>query len=533
MNGNQTEDKLSISNRSVKVTVTTDPGISEPPTDSFSATAPPDSDKLANWYTPKDFGLIPIPKQLRYDPDKPFHFGMFLNVLFGVTSTFSVANLYWCQPILIELATNFDVSYDEISKLPTLIQAGYATGLIFVSPLGDLVRRRQLLLILIIISASLTIGLSLTHSLRTFQVLSFLTGISSVTPQVLLPLTADLAPPSRRATALSIVFSGLLFGILIARVFSGLIAQFADWRITYYMSIGVQWGLVVVLFWIVPDYPPKNAGKDGHGVENEEGGGKKLGYGRIMWTMAKFSVTEPVLIQGCLCNLGSAAAFSSFWVTLTFLLGGEPYNYSTLIIGLFGLIGMVGVALAPLVGRFIDFLVPWQASLVACLGLLLFQIVQVVGNGLSVAAVIIATIGLDVFRQMLETSVAISIFRRVVGMRLLQTNIAPHARARLNAIYILSLFIGQVIGSSAGTKIFLTYGWRATAAMTLGLTAWALLMLMMRGPGCDRYTWFGFRNSLDGVKGVLNIKARVRAHDENVQGALEAEKDVEKTEGGS
>ncbi|KAJ3885068.1 major facilitator superfamily domain-containing protein [Lentinula edodes] len=512
MNGNQTEDKLSISNRSVNVTVT-DP-------DSFPAT-PPDSDKLANWYTPKDFGLIPIPKRLRYDPDKPFHFGMFLNVLFGVTSTFSVANLYWCQPILIELATNFDVSYDEISKLPTLIQAGYATGLIFISPLGDLVRRRQLLLILIIISASLTIGLSLTHSLRTFQVLSFLTGISSVTPQVLLPLTADLAPPSRRATALSIVFSGLLFGILIARVFSGLIAQFADWRITYYMSIGVQWGLVVVLFWIVPDYPPKNAGKDGHGVENEEGRGK-LGYGRIMWTMAKFSVTEPVLIQGCLCNLGSAAAFSSFWVTLTFLLGGEPYNYSTLIIGLFGLIGMVGVALAPLVGRFIDFLVPWQASLVACLGLLLFQIVQVVGNGLSVAAVIIATIGLDVFRQMLETSVAISIF-----------SIAPHARARLNAIYILSLFIGQVIGSSAGTKIFLTYGWRATAAMTLGLTAWALLMLMMRGPGCDRYTWFGFRNSLDGVKGVLNIKARVRADDENVQGALEAEKDVEKTEGGS
>lgn len=68
--------------------------------------------------------------------------------------------------------------------------------------------------------------------------------------------------------------------------------------------------------------------------------------------------------------------------------------------------------------------------------------------------------------------------------------------------------------------------------MTLGLTAWALLMLMMRGPGCDRYTWFGFRNSLDGVKGVLNIKARVRADDENAQGALEAEKDVEKIEGG-
>ncbi|KAJ3721378.1 major facilitator superfamily domain-containing protein [Lentinula guzmanii] len=444
---------------------------------------PPSSEKT-NITSPKDFGFLPVPKRLRYDPDNPFHFGMFLNILFGVTSTFSVANLYWCQPILIELSSSFDVSYNEISKLPTLIQAGYATGLLFISPLGDLVRRRQLLLILIIVSASLTIGLSLTPNLPAFQILSFLVGVSSVTPQVLLPLTADLAPPSRRATAMSIVFSGLLFGILIARVFSGLIAQFANWRITYYMAIGIQWVLVLVLFWNVPDYPPKNAGKDG-----EDG---KLGYGKIMWTMVKFSVTEPVLIQGCLCNMGSAAAFSSFWVTLTFLLGGEPYNYSTLIIGLFGLIGMVGVALAPLVGRFIDFLVPWQASLVACIGLLLFQIVQVVGNGLNIAAVIIATVGLDVFRQMLETSLAISIF-----------SIAPHARARLNAIYILSLFIGQVLGSSAGTKVFLTYGWRATAAMTLGFTLWALIILLMRGPECERYTWFGFGSGLRGIRDIV------------------------------
>ncbi|KAJ3824850.1 major facilitator superfamily domain-containing protein [Lentinula raphanica] len=450
----------------------------------------------------KDFGCIPIPRRLRYDPSSPFHFGMFLNILFGVTSTFSVANLYWCQPILIELSSSFNVSYDEISKLPTLIQAGYATGLLFISPLGDLVRRRQLLLILVFVSASLTIGLALTPNLPTFQVLSFLVGASSVTPQVLLPLTADLAPPTRRATAMSIVFSGLLFGILIARVLSGIIAQFADWHITYWMAIGIQWVLVFVLFWTVPDYPPKNTGE--------------LGYAQIMWTMAKFSVTEPVLIQGCLCNMGSAAAFSSFWVTLTFLLGGVPYNYSTqapstacaakvitdnpytLIIGLFGLIGMVGVALAPLVGRFIDS-IPWQASLVACIGLLLFQIVQVVGNGLNIAAVVIATVGLDVFRQMLETSLAISIF-----------SIAPRARARLNAIYILSLFIGQVLGSSAGTKVFLAYGWRATAAMTLGFTLWALLILLLRGPECERYTWFGPTNSLKGLWDVVCITRHLR-----------------------
>lgn len=198
---------------------------------------------------------------------------------------------------------------------PVLISSyRYATGLLFISPLGDLVRRRQLLLTLVVVAACITIGLSLTNSLPAFQVLSFLVGVASVTPQVLLPLAADLAPPHRRATAMSIVYSGLMLGILIARVLSGIIGEFASWRITYYMSIGIQCVLVVILFFQVPDYPPKNP---------------DLSYTHIMWSMAKFAFTEPVLIQGCLCNMGSAAAFSSFWVTLTFLLGGDPYNYST------------------------------------------------------------------------------------------------------------------------------------------------------------------------------------------------------------
>jgi len=211
-------------------------------------------------------------------------------------------------------------------------------------------------------------------------------------------------------------------------------------------------------------------------------------------------VTEPLVIQASIVNLASSACYSSFWVTLTFLLGDLPYKYSTLVIGLFGLIGMVGVAMAPIVGRFIDFLVPWHASLVACLALLIFQVVQIVGNGLNVAPVILATVGLDVFRQMLETSLAISIF-----------SIAPHARARLNAVYILSLFIGQVMGSSAGTKVFLTYGWRATAAMTLGFTAWALLILMLRGPHCSRYTWFGFEGGWESKRAVVEERRKAEA----------------------
>lgn len=164
------------------------------------------------------------------------------------------------------------------------------------------------------LSTTLTIGLAITNSLVAFEALSYLVGAVSVTPQILLPLAADLAPVERRASAISVVLSGLLFGILIARVLAGIIAEFASWRVVYYFSIGVQSLVLLGSYLMLPDYPSKNT---------------DLTYFRILWTMGKFAVTEPILIQACLINMASSACFSNFWVTLTFLLGGPPYNYST------------------------------------------------------------------------------------------------------------------------------------------------------------------------------------------------------------
>ena len=79
-------------------------------------------------------------------------------------------------------------------------------------------------------------------------------------------------------------------------------------------------------------------------------------------------------------------------------------------IGLFGLVGMVGVSLGPFVGRRIDHLVPWYATLFAIIMIILFQSIQTGAGGISVAAVVIATIGLDVFRQMIQVSLTTAVF---------------------------------------------------------------------------------------------------------------------------
>lgn len=177
----------------------------------------------------------------------------------------------------------------------------YAVGLLLISPLGDLVQRRQLILLLAFVAASLTIGLPLTQSVAAFEALSFLVGVVSVVPQILMPLAADLAPPERRAAALSIVLSGLLLGVLIARVVAGIIANFVTWRVVYYMAIGLQYGVLLLMWWMIPDYPQNNKG---------------LSYFGILWTMGKFAVTEPLLIQAAIVNMLGMATFTNFWVSL-------------------------------------------------------------------------------------------------------------------------------------------------------------------------------------------------------------------------
>ncbi|KAK7692467.1 hypothetical protein QCA50_004092 [Cerrena zonata] len=454
----------------------------------------------------KDFGFIPIPKRLWHDPKKPHEWTLALNIVFGISSTFIVANLYYCQPLLIQLSESFNVTFDEVSRIPTLVQAGYAVGLLFISPLGDLVPRRQLILLLAIGTSSLSIGLPLTQSVVTFEVLEFLIGILTVVPQILMPLAADLAPPHRRASALSIVLSGLLLGVLIARVLAGVVAQFVSWRIVYWIAVGVQWAVVVMIWAMIPDYPRRNTG---------------LTYPKIFITMAKFLVTEPVVVQAVFINMASTATFTNFWVTLTFLLGGPPYHYSTLGIGLFGLIGIGGVCCAPLTGRLVDRLHPFYSVLISTLLLIAVWVLETGAGGITVAVVIITCFGVDIFRQMQQVSLTNWVF-----------GLEQDARARLNALLLLSLFIGQVMGTSAGSKVFVDHGWRPAAALALGFEVFCLIVLFMRGPNARRYTWFGWEGGWKARKEDLNLTGRSAEAEDVERGSQPTGEDAKSVQDG-
>lgn len=398
-----------------------------------------------------------MPQRCRYDPENPPNFTLAMNILLAFSGTFTVANLYYAQPILNVLAEEFGVSYERASDIATLSQAGYAVGLLFLCPLADMVPRRPFILFLIWATATMWIGLCVTHNFEVFISLSFLCGVGTVTPQIMLPLVGDLVPAHRRASSLSVVVSGLALGLLIARVLSGIVANFTSWRNIYWIAFGAQYLTLILLFFFLPDYPSKNKG---------------LNYFRVLWGMAVMVVTEPLLTQACLIGFLLSAAFTSFWTTLTFLLASAPYNYSSLEIGCFAFIGIVVVALAPFWSRLITDKFVFLFSVVLGLG---FELVGIVIStfigSFTVAGPIIHAIMMDSGANFTHTANRSNIY-----------NLDPKARNRINTVYMVFAFGGQITGTAVGNRLYAQGGWVWSGGSNIAYIGVAIVIAMIRGP---------------------------------------------------
>ncbi|KAG8956249.1 hypothetical protein FRC04_004326 [Tulasnella sp. 424] len=307
-------------------------------------------------------------------------------------------NIYYCQPLIVDFAKEFHSDESVASTIPTLAQAGYAVGLLFITPLGDLVRRRGLLLAIITLSTLVTFGVTLSPTISALKALLFLLGIVSVTPQVIMPLVGDLAAPHRRCTAVSIVLSGLLLGIIFARCVGAVIVFYAgSWRTVYWIGGGLQTFSLSLVWWFLPDWPSKT---DVVPTSPDEKSSKRSDtYGTILRSMVKLAVTEPVLIQSCLIAFGTQMVFSSFWVTATLLLAGTPYNFTTFQIGLFGLTGLLGVLIVPLAGYLIDRVIHWAGLLISILTLMGSQSLLTAAAKRSLGVPIVGSFGLDLALQ--------------------------------------------------------------------------------------------------------------------------------------
>ncbi|KAK6227525.1 major facilitator superfamily transporter [Colletotrichum tabaci] len=406
------------------------------------------------------------PRKLRYDPENPPQFTLALNFMFAVAATFTVANLYYNQPVLNRIAETFEVSFERASSVATLMQAGYAAGLLFICPLGDMVRRRPFILGLIWVTAMLWLGLCVTNSFEAFLGLSFIVGATTVTPQLMLPLVADMAPAHRKASSLSITTSGLMLGMLIARLLSGIVANYTSWRTIYWVSFGAQYAILILLFFFLPDYPSKNP--DG------------LNYFRALWTIVTMLFTEPVLVQACLIGFFISAIFTSFWTTLTFLLASPPYEYPSITIGLFSLIGIAAICGGPVYGRLImDRYVPFLSSVLGQMAIFVGCVVGAFTGEFTVAGPVIQAICIDMGIQTAQTANRTSIY-----------TINAKARNRVNTAYMVCVFCGQLTGTAVGNRLYAQGGWKYSGGASVGFIGLSIIITMLKGPRETR--WIGW-----------------------------------------
>jgi predicted MFS family arabinose efflux permease len=283
----------------------------------------------------------------------------------------------------------------------------------------------------------------------------------------MLPLVGDLAPPHRRATSLSIVVSGLLLGLLIARLLSGILTQYTSWRSIYWFSLGVQYLILILLFFCMPDYPSTNPGG--------------LNYFSMLYSIIKMLFKYPELVQACLVGFFVASTFTNYWTTLTFLLSSPPYSYTPVNIGLFALIGIGAMCFGPLYSRvIIDRFVPFYSVVLGVCYVLIGNLVGTFVGRTSVAGPIIQAFAIDLGGQTSQIANRSAIY-----------SIEPKARNRVNTAFMLSVFCGQLMGTAVGNALYAQGGWIRSGGASVGFIGAALVVCFARGPWEKR--WLGWR----------------------------------------
>ncbi|MDN5627047.1 MAG: MFS transporter, partial [Weeksellaceae bacterium] len=155
----------------------------------------------------------------------------------AVVAGICVSNIYYAQPILYQIAQTFHVSESKMGIMVGLGQVGYGAGLLTLVPLGDKVNRKKLILILLAILFCILAAIGMVTQYYYIFLFSLLLGLTAVAAQVILPMAAELSG-NEKGKNVGIIFTGILVGILMARVFSGYISEWSSWKVVYYISAG-------------------------------------------------------------------------------------------------------------------------------------------------------------------------------------------------------------------------------------------------------------------------------------------------------
>lgn len=358
----------------------------------------------------------------------------------------TVANLYYIQPLLSQVAESFGIPDAKAGMAVTATQTGYALGLFLFVPLGDRIEERGLLVKMTLLSGVFLLAVGSSPSLPFLLVCSCALGAATIVPQLIVPMTAHISAPEDRGGNIGTVMSGLLIGILLSRTFSGFLGAAFGWRTVFYLMAAVMLLFALLMRFLLPPCPART---------HEP-------YGKLLASLPSLVKTLPVLREASINGAMMFGAFSAFWTSLIFLLRTPAFGMGSREAGLFGLAGVGGALIAPLVGRIAD---RRSARFTVGIGVLLsscsYLIFLFAGN--TLAGLIAGVILLDLGNQ----SGQVSNQARIQAL-------SDEMRSRINTVFMVSYFIGGAAGSSLSSLLWGLMGWNGVCLAGGGMLIVAL-----------------------------------------------------------
>lgn len=374
-----------------------------------------------------------------------------LAIIFAAASGLAVGNLYWAQPLLAQISAGFGVPVAQGGLLVTATQVGYAVGILLIVPLGDVMQRKRLIGTLMSLSIVALLGCAAAPSFAFLALALASLGLTTLSGQIILPLSGDLALPGERGKIVGIVSSGVTTGILLSRFVSGVVADLWDWRVIYLTAAVLNLVVMLVIVRRVPQLPNKG----------------KISYPKLIGSVFTAVVRYRVMSRVMLMNgLVFGISFNLFWTALTFLLSSDAFGFSTFHIGLVSLAGLTGALAASAMGSLQDkgLAMPAQgisiAATAACMLAAAFLWHSIVAIVVIAAVQSLGVQGVGVLNQ-----------ARIFGL-------SDTERSRLNTAFVVNNFIFSAAGSALASVLWALAGWQAVAlaaaiACLLALCVWA------------------------------------------------------------
>lgn len=379
-----------------------------------------------------------------------------LKQLFGLSvgAGFSVSAIYYNQPIIGLLSNAFQIKVSEAGLIAMLTQIGYALGIFFLVPLGDMVNRKKLIISKLVLLCAALWLCSFSSTFPILLITSLCVGILATSAQDIVLASTVISPPNQRGKSVGIVMTGLLSGILLSRVFSGIIGQFWGWAIIFQLAASIIMALIIYFWFSLPTMPSQNT----------------LTYKQIMASLKPLWQQFPQLRQSVVAQCFVSIAFSAFWTTLALFLS-HNYGLGSATAGTFGLAGAAGAISAPLIGGLSDRIGAHKILLVSIsiviLSFIAMLFIPFFAIHLQIGWLVLCVILFD-----------FGINATLVSHQTIVYSLQPEARGRLNSILFTFMFIGMAIGSAAGSYLYQHVGWNGVLMLTIVAPMIALIIRM-------------------------------------------------------